>query len=104
LAHELWRGSLTQMPPPASAGPASDLFGAMPDAPPPLGRIARVQVETAAALELDYRIPERLAAQIRVGSRVTVPMQHQRVTAVVIELPEASEHAGRLKEIAGLVT
>ena len=92
------------MPSPAPDAPATDLFGATPDAPAPAGRIARVQVETAAALELDYRIPERLAAQIRVGSRVTVPMQHQRVTAVVIELPEASEHAGRLKEIAGLVT
>ena len=92
------------MPMPDTEGPASDLFGATPDAPAPLGRIARVQVETAAALELDYRIPDKLAAQIRVGSRVTVPMQHQRVTAVVIELPEASEHTGRLKEIAGLVT
>ena len=90
------------MPPPPPAPPTTDLFGSTPDLPK--GRVARVQVETAAALELDYLIPERLVEQIRVGSRVTVPMQHQRVTAVVIELPEASEHSGRLKEIAGLVT
>jgi primosomal protein N' (replication factor Y) len=34
---------------------------------------------------------------------VTVPLQNQRVPAVVIELLASSEHRGRLKEIASIV-
>ncbi len=65
--------------------------------------VARVQLESAAALELDYAVPERLARQIRVGTRVMVPLQHQRVPAVVIELLAQSPHGARLKEVASLV-
>ena len=68
-----------------------------------VGGVARVQLEGAAALELDYAIPARLRAQIRVGSRVTVPLQSQRVPAVVIEILGDSRHRGKLKEIASLV-
>ncbi len=71
-------------------------------APPGL-RVARVQIETAAALELDYAIPERLDRQIGIGTRVMVPLQHQRVAAVVIELLEISPHGAKLKELSSLV-
>lgn len=66
-------------------------------------KVARVQIETAAALELDYAIPEKLERHINVGTRVMVPLQHQRVAAVVIELLETTEFNSRLKEIASLV-
>jgi len=65
--------------------------------------VARVQLETAAALELDYAIPEKLARHIGIGTRVQVPLQNQRVAAVVIELLETSPHRGRLKEIGSIV-
>lgn len=84
--------------------PDLGLFGPEAGMSEPVGqKIARVQVETAAALELDYLIPEKLADQIRLGSRVTVPMQNQRVRAVVIELPEQTVHGGRLKEICAII-
>ena len=67
------------------------------------GGVARVQLEGSAALELDYGIPEKLAARLGVGTRVMVPLQNQRVPAVVIELLATSEHRGRLKEIASIV-
>ncbi len=67
------------------------------------GKVARVQLEGSAALELDYAVPDKLSARIVVGTRVTVPLQNQRVPAVVIELLESSSHRGKLKEIAGIV-
>lgn len=66
-------------------------------------RVARVQIETAAALELDYGIPEKLDSQIGIGTRVMVPLQNQRVAAVVIEILEFSDHRSKLKEIASRV-
>lgn len=66
-------------------------------------RVARVQLEGAAAMELDYAIPEELAGKVEVGSRVTVPLQNRRVNAVVLELPQESAHRGRLKEVAALI-
>jgi primosomal protein N' (replication factor Y) len=66
--------------------------------------IARVQLEGSAALELDYAIPESLAGKIGIGSRVVVPLQNQRVEAVVIGLPENSPHRGKLKEILSTIT
>ena len=62
-------------------------------------RIARVQLEDAAALELDYLIPEDLAPRVGIGSRVMVPLQRQRIPAVVLALLDHSPHEGRLKEI-----
>ncbi len=78
------------------------------DAPAPLQealveRVARVQLEGSAALELDYAVPSKLAERIRIGTRVMVPLQSQRVPAVVIELLDASSHRGRLKEIVSIV-
>lgn len=73
--------------------------------PPAAGpqKIARVQIETAAALELDYAVPEKLVKQVSIGTRVMVPLQHQRVAAVVIELLDSTRFNARLKEIASLV-
>jgi ornithine carbamoyltransferase len=65
--------------------------------------VARVQLEGSAALELDYAVPSKLAERIHIGTRVMVPLQNQRVPAVVIELLEASSHRGRLKEIVSIV-
>ncbi|HRH96751.1 MAG TPA: DEAD/DEAH box helicase family protein, partial [Prosthecobacter sp.] len=84
----------------------SDLFGmeaAVPEAPPKGTRIARVQLEGAAAMELDYAIPEHLADGVVVGSRVMVPLQNRRMNAVVLELLDKSPHRGRLKEIASII-
>lgn len=66
-------------------------------------RVARVQLEGTAAMELDYSIPEELAARVVVGTRVMVPLQNRRVNAVVLELPQESAHRGRLKEIASII-
>jgi len=86
------------------------LFDAPPEAPIQAGeagassgrRIARVQLEDAAALELDYAIPERLAGRLCIGSRVIVPLQRQHIPAVVLELLDHSPHEHRLKEILDL--
>jgi len=97
---------------PSSAPPvAQSLFDLglpqQPDAESPAlatgQRIARVQIESAAALELDYAIPEKLERHIEIGTRVMVPLQHQRVAAVVLELLDSSSYNSRLKEIASLV-
>lgn len=66
-------------------------------------KVARVQIETAAALELDYAVPEKLERHIGIGTRVMVPLQNQRVAAVVIELLESTNYNAKLKEIASLV-
>ncbi|MEN3939752.1 primosomal protein N' [Prosthecobacter sp. SYSU 5D2] len=102
------------IPPPSSSKPAAqslfDLGLAGADVAGEAGLtmdagqlIARVQIETAAALELDYAIPEKLLRTIGIGTRVMVPLQNQRVAAVVIELLESSSFNARLKEIASLV-
>ena len=91
---------------------APDLFGETPPevrrpaeiaVPQPTGRLVRVQLEGSAAMELDYAVPERLEASIIVGSRVQVPLQGQRVPAVVIAQLTDSPFRGKLKEIASVV-
>lgn len=84
----------------------SDLFGVVADeqdSSADTNRIARVQLEGAAAMELDYGIPDELEGKVVVGSRVLVPLQNRRANAVVLELPDKSPHRGRLKEIASIV-
>lgn len=66
------------------------------------GPVARVQLE-GSSLELDYAIPEKLLSRLVIGSRVTVPLQNQRVPAVIMAILTSSPHRARLKEIAGLV-
>ena len=65
--------------------------------------VARVQLEGSAALELDYAIPDALKGKLAIGSRVQVPLQRQRVQAVVIELLESSPHGSRLREVLHLI-
>lgn len=69
----------------------------------PAGLVARVQLEGSAALELDYTVPDSLAGRVGVGSRVTVPLQRQKVPAVVIEFPVETTHRGKLKPIEAIV-
>lgn len=64
--------------------------------------IARVHLEET-ALELDYLIPEALAARVSVGSRVHVPLQGRRATAVVLQILSDSPHRGRLKPVQDAV-
>jgi len=64
--------------------------------------IARVRVEQT-DLELDYAIPPDLAERVKLGSRVMVPLQNQRVAAVVIDLPPQAEGKFRLKAIQQVV-
>ncbi|MBB5032812.1 replication restart helicase PriA [Prosthecobacter vanneervenii] len=91
----------------APAPGQSDLFGlpaVVPATPQPdTTRIARVQLEGAAAMELDYTIPASLAEGVVVGSRVMVPLQNRQMVAVVLELLNESSHRGRLKEISSIV-
>jgi primosomal protein N' (replication factor Y) len=102
--------NLLQNPPFTEQAP--DLFGETPPevrrpaeiaVPQPTGRLVRVQLEGSAAMELDYVVPERLEASIIVGSRVQVPLQGQRVPAVVIAQLTDSPFRGKLKEIASVV-
>ncbi|GEP43633.1 replication restart helicase PriA [Brevifollis gellanilyticus] len=83
----------------ASDAPAQEPVVELGDMP----GVARVQLEGSAALELDYGIPEKMAARIGVGTRVMVPLQNQKVPAVVIELLQSSEHRGKLKEVSSIV-
>ncbi|WP_395751599.1 primosomal protein N' [Prosthecobacter sp.] len=93
-------------PNPSPTPGQNDLFGTpvaeVVSAPPAL-RIARVQLEGAAAMELDYAIPEGLEHSVVVGSRVMVPLQNRRMNAVVLALLDESPHRGRLKEVATVV-
>lgn len=97
------------MPPPTQpARPTpkqSDLFGVVDLAVPSQAgtRVARVQLEGAAAMELDYAIPDEMAAKVVVGSRLMVPLQNRRMNAVVLELLDESPHRGKLKEIASII-
>ncbi len=98
------------MPPTASSTPAkpkqSDLFGTV-TAEMETGssetRVARVQLEDAGAMELDYGIPETLADKVVIGTRVMVPLQNRRVNAVVLALLDESPHRGKLKEISSII-
>lgn len=86
-------------------GAEEEAEGDLPSVPTPSGRpaIARVQLEGSAAMELDYAIPANLMGRIGIGTRVTVPLQRQKVPAVVIELLRTSSYQGRLKELSAVV-
>ncbi len=64
--------------------------------------VARVQLEDSASLELDYAIPENLVEKVRVGTRVIVPLQRQKVNGVVLDLFDHNPNTFRLKEILSL--
>ena len=64
--------------------------------------IARVTLEISVGKEFDYLVPEALEGDVRIGSRVRIPLGKRRVMGVVTGLPrEASVSA--LREIEGVV-
>jgi primosomal protein N' (replication factor Y) (superfamily II helicase) len=69
---------------------------------PAEGQVARVRVEQT-DLELDYSIPHDLADRVRPGTRVYVPLQSQRVAAVVVDVLPRAEGKFRLKPIAQVI-
>jgi len=68
----------------------------------PHSLVARVLIEDA-ALELDYSIPDALAARIQLGTRVRVPLQRQNAAGTVIQLLPDSPFRGKLKPIQDAV-
>nr|BAL55783.1 primosomal protein N' [uncultured Acetothermia bacterium] len=67
--------------------------------------IAEVAVPVAVEQTFDYKIPEGLRGQIRVGQRVLVPFrERERVEAFVIALKESSPFESRLRELSALVS
>jgi primosomal protein N' (replication factor Y) (superfamily II helicase) len=63
-----------------------------------MASVAKVVVDVAVDRVFDYRIPDRYAAEIRVGTRVTVPFGRASRTGFVVGLSEHSD-CGALKEI-----
>ena len=63
--------------------------------------IAKVVVDIALDREFDYRVPPRLAGQLRPGSRVVVPFGRSTQTGYVVGLADRSTHA-KLREIASI--
>ena len=67
--------------------------------------VAEVAVPLAVEQTFDYKIPEALREQIRVGQRVLVPFrEREKVAAFVVALKETSPFESRLREIAALVS
>src|SRR5438309_5936947 len=64
--------------------------------------IARVTLELALRKEFDYLIPDELAADVDVGSRVQVPFGPRKVLGCVTGLAEESAHAS-LKPILKVI-
>jgi primosomal protein N' (replication factor Y) len=54
----------------------------------------RVIVDRAIHRELDYSVPESLAARVGIGSRVRVPFRDKSALATVVAIPEQSEAKG----------
>src|ERR1044071_4505139 len=57
-------------------------------------RYVRVIVDRAIHRELDYSVPQTLAARAGVGSRVRVPFRDKSALATVVAIPEQSEAKG----------
>jgi primosomal protein N' (replication factor Y) len=57
-------------------------------------RYVRVIVDRAIHRELDYSLPDNLAARVGVGSRVRVPFRDKSAMATVVAMPEQSEAKG----------
>src|SRR5438552_6790490 len=54
--------------------------------------IARVTLEIALRKEFDYLVPDEMASQIEVGTRVKVPFGPRQVMGCVTGLPSESTH------------
>ena len=63
---------------------------------------ARVAVDLALNREYDYLLPEALAAEVHVGSRVRVPFGRRQITGTVIHLSPTSDYP-KCKEIVEVV-
>jgi primosomal protein N' (replication factor Y) (superfamily II helicase) len=87
---------------PSTAATSAVLADAVAMEPAGTGKVARVKLEEA-GLELDYSIPPQFLDRVKLGSRVMVPLQRQRVAAVVIELLGSNENKFRLKDILDVV-
>ena len=67
--------------------------------------VAEVAVPLAVEQTFDYKIPEALREQIRVGQRVLVPFrEREKLEAFVVALKGTSPFESRLREIAALVS
>jgi primosomal protein N' (replication factor Y) len=64
--------------------------------------IARVSLEIALRREFDYAIPDELAGQVDVGSRVQVPFGARAILGVVTAVAEESAHT-KLKPILKVI-
>lgn len=64
--------------------------------------IAKVVVDLSLDREFDYQIPDRLVADVRVGSRVQVPFGKSRKEGFVVGLTDHSDHSA-LKPITSVV-
>jgi primosomal protein N' (replication factor Y) len=62
----------------------------------------RVLPDQAAGKLLDYRVPEPMAANVAVGSRVKIPVRTRILPGTVIEVLDACEFSG-VKEVVGLL-
>ncbi len=56
-----------------------------------MAEIAKVLIDGPSELIFDYAVPETLAGQVRAGSRVRVPLRHQRATGTVTALVPAPD-------------
>jgi primosomal protein N' (replication factor Y) len=67
-----------------------------------MSRIAAVIVDISLDREFDYLIPEELASEIKIGSRVVVPFGHRQIQGYVIGFPARQRHPS-LKPIDSIV-
>jgi primosomal protein N' (replication factor Y) len=63
---------------------------------------ARVAVDIALDKEFDYLVPDALAANVQVGSRVRVPFARRHLTGTVVALSPTSDYP-KCKEVAEVV-
>jgi primosomal protein N' (replication factor Y) len=63
-----------------------------------LEKIARVVVDLALDREFDYRVPEHLAAELRIGSQVLVPFGHSEARGYIVGFADRSTFE-KLKDI-----
>ncbi len=67
-----------------------------------MSRIAAVIVDISLDREFDYLVPDELAAEVQIGSRVNVPFGHRQIQGYVIGFPAKQRHPS-LKPISSIV-
>ena len=68
-----------------------------------MARFARVMVDNSGGNAFDYELPESVATQLQIGSRVRVPVRTRSALGTIIELRETTEAEG-VKAIADVVS